>query len=358
MVEELFRLWPDATIFANLIDRQAVPPSLRDADLRPGLAQRAYRGGRGYAYLLPALPLSTRRHDLRGFDLVLTSHSAFANRVRAVGRVPIVSYVHTPARWIWQSDMRTYEAGRAGAALLGAFAATQRRPDRGAAGRLAAIVANSTHVADRVRRWWQQPATVIPPPVDVARHTAVAPVARGDFFLLAGRLVPYKRPELAVAAARRAGVRLVVAGDGRSRVNVERHAGPGIELLGRVDDRTLTSLYQTCRALLFPGEEDFGMVPVEAQAAGAPVIAYGVGGVRDSVIDGVTGILYDVERPGQEEQHVQALAAAIDRFDPGGFDPGAISVHAQQFSPAAFRARFAALVQSVTGIAPTDAVPG
>lgn len=356
-MEELYRLWPQATIFANLVDPAAVPLSLRDADLRPGLAQRAYRGGRGYAHLLPVLPLSTRRHDLRGFDLVLTSHSAFANRVRAGEGVPIVSYVHTPARWIWQPEMRAYEAGPAGAAVLSVFAATQRRPDRAAAGRLAVLVANSTHVADRVRRWWQQPASVIPPPVDVARHSFADPVGRDDFFLLAGRLVPYKRPELAVAAARRAGVRLIVAGDGRSRAVVERQTGPGIELLGRVDDRTLTSLYQTCRALVFPGEEDFGMVPVEAQAAGAPVIAYGVGGVRDSVIDGVTGLLYQVRSPGGDEQHVEALAAALERFDPRRFDSNAISSHAQQFSPAAFRSRFGALVQSATGIAPAIAEP-
>lgn len=319
--------------------------------MRSGRAQRGYRGGTGYAHLLPVLPWSTSHHDLRSFDLVLTSHSAFANRVRPPAGVPVVSYVHTPARWIWQPEMRAYEAGRGGAVMLAAFAATQRRPDRSAAARLAAIAANSAHVAERVRRWWHRPATVIPPPVDVERHRPPPPGQREDFFLLAGRLVPYKRPDLAVAAARRAGVRLVVAGDGRSRAGIERLAGPGIELLGRVDDATLTSLYQRCRALVFPGEEDFGMVPVEAQAAGAPVIAYGVGGVLDSVIHGVTGVLYQVGAPGDDEHHVRALAAALEAFEPDRFDGAAISQHAQQFSPAAFRRRFAALVASTTGIA-------
>jgi glycosyltransferase involved in cell wall biosynthesis len=154
--------------------------------------------------------------------------------------------------------------------------------------------------------------------------------------------VPYKRPEVAVAAAARAGVRLVVAGEGRSRAAVEAAAGPGTELLGEVDDATLVDLYRRCQALVFPGEEDFGIVPVEAQACGAPVLARRVGGVLDSVVDGVTGTLYD---GGDDE--VGALASALRHFDPSRFDPGAARANAERFSAPAFRARFGAVVQNV-----------
>jgi glycosyltransferase involved in cell wall biosynthesis len=181
-----------------------------------------------------------------------------------------------------------------------------------------------------VQRWWGRSAEVVHPPVDVDFFSPDPTVPREDFFLLAGRLVPYKRPEVAAAAAARAGVRLVVAGDGRARAAVEAMAPPGTEFLGPVDADTLRDLYRRCRALLFPGEEDFGIVPVEAQACGAPVIARRVGGVLDSVVDGVTGCLYDGD-------DVPALAAALNAFDSGRFETATIRANADRFAPDRFR---------------------
>ena len=347
VVEQLHALWPDAPVHTTVLDRSILPPGLRDADIRPSPLQRLYRGGRGYAHLLPLLPLAMARIDLSDVDLVVTSHHAFANRVRPPAGVPVVSYTHTPARWIWEPGMRTGEVGgRIGATGLAAFAATQRRPDAAAARRVRRLVVNSRHVAERARRWWGRDAVVVPPPVDVDRFTPDPAVAREDFFLLVGRLVPYKRPEVAVAAAHRAGVRLVVVGEGRSRAAVEAAAGPDTVLLGAVDDDRLGDLYRRCAALVFPGEEDFGIVPVEAQACGAPVIARGVGGVRDSVIDGVTGVLTE---PGSGDG-IDALAAALRAFDPARFDSTVIRRHAEGFSPAAFRTRFAAEVERLDGV--------
>jgi glycosyltransferase involved in cell wall biosynthesis len=344
VVEALHGIWPDATVHAPLVDRAALPEGLLGADIRSSPLQRLYRGGPGYAHLLPLLPLAMARLDLSGADLVITSHHAFANRVRPPAGVPVVSYTHTPARWIWEPSMRAKEiGGPVGRVGLAAFAATQRRPDVAAAARLTAVVANSRHVASRVGRWWARgDATVVAPPADVHRYTPDPRVAREDFFLFAGRLAPYKRADLAAAAARAAGVRLVVAGEGRGRRELEEMRWPGLELLGQVDDATLLDLYRRCRALVFPHEEDFGIVPVEAQACGTPVVALGFGGALDTVVDGVTGVLFRSERPGGE---AGALAAVLRRFDDARFDAEAVRAHAMTFSADAFRARFAARVE-------------
>jgi glycosyltransferase involved in cell wall biosynthesis len=348
VVDQLHLLWPDAPIFTTVCDPETLGPVLRDADVRTSPLQKLYRGGDHYAHLLPLLPLAMSRIDLSGFDLVVTSHHAFANRVRPPAGVPVVSYVHSPARWLWEPDTRRHEiGGPMGRALLAGFAATQRRADRRAAQRLSGIVANSHHVADRIRRWWGRDATVVAPPVDTAFYTpgAAGSVPRADFFLVAGRLVPYKRPELAVAAASRAGVKLVVAGDGRARGAVEAAAGPTVEILGRVDDDTMRDLYRNCRALLFPGEEDFGIMPVEAQACGAPVIARAVGGVLDTVVPGTTGVLYPATT---DTDHVETLARVLRDFADADFDRAVIRAHAERFAPARFREGFAAAVADAT----------
>jgi glycosyltransferase involved in cell wall biosynthesis len=337
VVEQLHTLWPDAPIYAAVVDRSVLTPSLRDADVRPTVLQHFYRGGARYAEFLPLFPLGLRRINLEGFDLIITSHHAFANRVRPPAGVPVLSYTHTPARWIWDPSTRAREVGgHGGRAALTAFAATQRRPDRIAAQRLHAIVANSSNVARRVQRWWGRTSTVVAPPVDVDWFTPDPSVTREDFFLLAGRLVPYKRPEIAVTAALRAGVRLVIAGDGRQRPLIESLAGPGIEILGAVDNDTLRDLYRRCRALVFPGEEDFGIVPVEAEGCGTPVIAAAVGGALETVIDGTTGVLYG----SPPDQQPDVLATVLRDFDGDAYDATAIRHHAERFSPARFRTDF------------------
>ena len=337
VLEQLHALWPDAPIHAAVVDRSVLPASLREADVRPTELQRLYRGGPGYAPLLPLIPAAFRRIDLRGFDLIITCHHAFANRVRVPDGVPIVSYTCTPARWIWDPSTRRHEVGgRFGRAGLAAFAATQRRPDRAAAQRLHGIVSDSANVAGRVNSWWGRSSTVVPPPVDVHRFTPDQSATRGDYFLLAGRLVPYKRPEIAVIAARQAGVRLVVAGDGRQRALIESLAGPRTEIIGAVDDDTLQDLYRHCRALVFPGEEDFGIVPLEAQACGAPVIAAARGGALETVVDGTTGVLY-ASPPGQD---AEALATVLGNFNSDVYGSAQIRNHAERFSPERFRNDF------------------
>lgn len=337
VVEQFHQVWPSAPILTAVVDPTTLPASLADADIRPSRLQRHFRPGAGYSRLLPLLPWAFRHLHIPDCDLIVTSHHAFANRIRA-GQTPVVSYTHTPARWIWEPSMLAGESGgRVGEVLLRGFAATQRRPDRTAAGRLVGIVANSSHVQARIRRWWERSSTVVAPPVSTDQFEPDPFVAREDFFLLAGRLVPYKKPDVAVAAAERAGVRLVVAGEGRARGAAEAVAGAHTTFLGSVSDGELRDLYRRCRALVMPGEEDFGIVPVEAQACGTPVVAPAVGGVLDSVLDGVTGVLYRAKA-----DPVRDLAAVLAGFNPSAFDSSVIRDHAESFSPAHFRRRFLA----------------
>jgi glycosyltransferase involved in cell wall biosynthesis len=339
VVEQLHSLWPEAPIHAAVVDRSVLPTTLRDADVRPTGLQRLYRGGTQYAHLLPLLPAAFRRIDLRGVDLVLTSHHAFANRVRAPHAIPVVSYVHAASRWIWDPAERAGEiGGQAGRVGLTLFAATQRRPDRAAASRLRGAIANSTYTAGKVREYWLRDPEVVPPPVDVTWLTPNEDVVREGFFLFVGRLVPVKRADLAIAAANRAGVPLVVVGDGRLRHQLEAAAGSTVEFVGAGDRPMLLDLYRRCRAVVFPGVEPFGIVPVEAQACGAPVIARAAGGALESILEGKTGTLFDPESSNE----VEALAQALRDFDGRTFDARVIRDHAVTFSAEHFRERFTA----------------
>jgi len=345
VVEQMKLLWSDARVFAPIADPSVVaaaglPPTVSVSPL-----QRLYRGGSTYAHLLPLLPLAMSRANLstasgQDPDLVVTSHHAFANRVRPPDNVPTVSYTHTPARWLWDQSKSNLEAGRLGAAGLAGFACTQRGPDKAAAARITRIIANSRAVQQRVQDWWGRECVVIPPPVSVDHFTMDATVPREDFFLIAGRLVPYKRPDLAVAAAVKADVRLVVAGEGRYEDECRRLAGSNIEFKGRVSDDELRSLYRRCAALIMPGEEDFGIIPVEAQACGAPVIALGAGGALDSVLPGVTG---EHVPPTAPQNQVAGFAAAMESFRSQDYDPQAIRAHAETFAPESFRSRLNAV---------------
>jgi len=342
VVEQLARRWPQAPLLAP-VSRSGVMPADLEGRVSSTRLSRLLRGS-GYAHLLPALPIALRRLRVPDADVVIASHHAFASQVVHATSAPVVAYVHSPARWVWDPQMRRGEVGgRLGELGLGAFAAAYRRHDRAAAARLRTVVANSTAVADRVSRWWERDAEVVHPPVDTEFYSPDASVPREDFFLLAGRMVPYKRPDLAVRAAARAGVRLVVAGDGRSRAEVEALAGPGTTFVGRVDDEELRSLYRRCRALLMPGVEDFGIVPVEAQACGAPVVAVDAGGARDSVRDGLTGVLVPATRRGPAE--VDRWADALTDVAARSFDPAAARANAELFSRNIFQERMADVVE-------------
>jgi glycosyltransferase involved in cell wall biosynthesis len=341
VIEAILRLVPHAEIFCSVYDPEPFDTLITDRRVHPSFIQRIPKATTQYPKLLPLMDTAFRRFDLRGFDLIVSSNHACAKNVRTPPGVPHVCYCHTPMRYAWDPEFLLQEdLGPAVRAIVKPLTAYLRRVDARGAKQPTAIAANSSFVAQRVRDWWHRDATVVHPPVDVERFLGrERRVADDAPYLVFGRLVPYKRPDTAVEACRRLGRRLVVAGDGRFMDHVREAAGgdPDIELRGRVSDAEADELLATCRALLFPGVEDFGIVPVEAQAAGMPVIAFGEGGARDSVVDGETGVLYD-------DPSAAGLAGAIERFESLTLDDAALRAHARGFAPAVFHERFGALL--------------
>jgi glycosyltransferase involved in cell wall biosynthesis len=337
VVLQLLELFPDADIYTSVYDPGPWPEAIRLRRVHTSFLDRLPGATRYYPRLLPLMNTAFESFDLDGYDLVISSNHACAKNVITAPGTLHVCYCHTPMRYAWDPGFFAGEQlGRVERALLPFLLARLRRQDVVAAARPDLYVANSQHVAARIRKFYRRDARVIHPAVDVAPLLTTARRDQG-YYVFLGRLVPYKRADLAVAACARLDRPLKVVGGGRGEGGLGGLAGPRTEFVGRVDDAALAGLLAGARALLFPGEEDFGMVPVEAQAAGVPVIAYGRGGARDTVIDGKTGVLYD--DPG-----VDGLCNAIRRFEGMRFDTHALRDHARGFAPEHFRRQLAELL--------------
>ena len=346
VVAQLARTWPDARIHVPFVRPGGVPPGL-EPRVSTGPLQRPYdlTGHASYAPLLPLVPWALGRvgAGLGRVDVVVISHHAFAVAAAAAD-VPSVAYVHSPARWAWEPQFRRGESrSPAGRAALRGLAARARANEARWSGRPEVVVANSTAVRDRVRRWWGRDAEVAFPPVDTGYFTP-GDGPKGDYFISVGRLVPYKRVDLAVAAAVSAGVRLLVVGEGRDMARCRARSGPGVEFLGRLPRDRMRDLVRGARALVMAGEEDFGIVPVEAMSAGTPVVALGRGGALDTVVPGVSGVLVDGEDDGEV---VAGLAGALRQWDDSCYPASALARFAAGFSEDSFRARMAAIVDGV-----------
>jgi glycosyltransferase involved in cell wall biosynthesis len=337
VVLTLLELFDEAELFTSVYDPSAWPEAITRRPVHTSFLNRLPGAQRHYPRLLPFMNAAFESFDLEDFDLVISSNHACAKNVVTRPETLHVCYCYTPMRYAWEPNFLREEAvGPMARRLLPALVARLRRQDYLAAQRPDAFMAISTHVAARIAKYYRRRAQVVHPPVDVERF-AGQPRHEGGYYLSAGRIVPYKRVPVAVAACERLGRPLKVIGTGRGMDAVRAAAGPHTELLGAVGDDELTELVAGARALLFPGEEDFGIVPVEAQAAGVPVIAYGIGGVRDTVVDGTTGLLYD--DPG-----VDGLCAAIEAFEGQDFDEAAIRDNAARFAPEHFRDAFVRVV--------------
>jgi glycosyltransferase involved in cell wall biosynthesis len=351
VVAEFMKTWPQAKVFAPITEPQCRRQVMEAAGRLDGAPHEpisgtwlddayALTGRRSHAPLLPLAPGALRRLPLGGdIDAVLISHHSFATQAAFATEAPVVAYVHSPARWAWDRTFRDHEmASRSGRIALSALGKLARRGELRAAPRLSHVIANSHAVAERIRDWWGLPSTVISPPVRIDRFSPDPSIPREDFYLCAGRLVPYKRADLAIQAAQRANCRLVVLGEGRFRDHLEAIAGPETTFLGAASDEVLLDMYRRCRALLMPGVEDFGIVPVEAMACGTPVLALGAGGALDTVDPGVTG---EHVQAGPDDAVVAQLAALMRDFNPADYNADAIRAQACGFAPEAFRSRIA-----------------
>jgi glycosyltransferase involved in cell wall biosynthesis len=348
VVLELLEMFPAAELFTSIYDPDPWPSEITERPVHTSFLNRIPGAKRNYPKLLPLMDKAFRSFDLSGFDLILSSNHACAKNVRTAPGTLHVCYCHTPMRYAWEEDfMDGEEVGRAMRLLLPPLLSRLRKRDLAAASGPDVFVANSQHVSERIARYYGRPATVVHPPVDVEPLLTLSRDER-DYYLIFGRVVPYKRVDLAVAACIRMDRPLKVAGDGRGLAAVRAVARTEaatagrtsrVEFLGRVDDRERDRLLEGARALLFPGEEDFGIVPVEAQAAGVPVIAYGIGGARESVLDGQTGVLFDGQNP-------DGVGSGIERFEQLRLDPRPMRENAKRFGPERFRREMAEVIDS------------
>ena len=357
VLESLSRIYPGADLFTLRYDGDGVRLS-RELSGRPvhtSFVDRLAKltGGSsvalsGFRLLLPLFPLAVESFRLDDYDLVISSSHAVAKGAIAPPGALHVSYVHTPMRYIWEAGAEyapRVPGGALGRAAFGLLAHYLRLWDTVATARVDALVANSRYTRDRIRRCYGRDSTVIEPPVETDRFQRIPDPAPGGgappLFLCVSALVPYKRVELAVRAFLGRAERLVVVGEGadHQRLSAIAGAAPNIELRGRLDDAEVDRLYAQCQAVIHPAIDDFGIVPVEALAAGRPVVAFAGGGATDSVRDGETGVLFATPTPA-------ALGDAVTRLLGMRFDPARLRAQARRFDRTSFERRFAALVES------------
>lgn len=333
-------LWPDAPIYTTLYRPDRVP-QFADADIRTSYLQRIPFARDRHRLLAPFMPTAVEAFDFDEFDIVISSTSSGAAKGIITGtRTLHISYCHNPPRYLWDG---AHEYIR----LHGSVGQTKLNPllrllmpgqlrklriwDRCAADRVDEFVTNSQFVAQRIEKYYQRNATVIYPPVETARFEPAKKV--GNYYLAVGRLIPYKRFDLAVQAANILGVKLRIVGTGSELEKLKSIAGPTVQFLGAVSDEQLRRMYGECKALIFPQVEDFGLTAVEVQAAGRPVIAYRAGGALETVVPNRTGILFAEQTPA-------SLADAIQKFESKKFTSSVIRKHAERFDIESFKKKF------------------
>lgn len=329
VLESLCRLFPDADLFTLFYLPEKVGARIAAHRVTASWLNGLPGVDRYYRYLLPLAPRAVETFDLRGYDLVLSSSHAVAKGARVPTGIPHVCYCHTPMRYVWDVAEDYFQFGplrRVRKLFLAAWQKRLRAWDVRSSSRVTHFLANSENVRDRILRLYGRNSVVLYPPVETDFFTpAPDHPAAGDYFLVVSALEPYKRVDLAIRAMNRLGKPLLVAGSGSQAAALKRLAGPNVEFTGWVSDEQLRELYRGCRAVLFPGLEDFGIVPVEAQACGKPIVAYGRGGVLESVLPGRTGLFFDEQTEG-------ALVDAVMALENLAFDAEAARQNSLRFS--------------------------
>lgn len=341
VLEALCRIYPDADIFTHVAKRDRLSPLLASRNIKTTFISRLPGAVQNYQSYLPLMPLALDQLDLTGYDLVISSESGPAKGVVTRADSLHICYCHSPMRYLWDYWPQ-YLHGASLPKKLGMrlFLPYLRRADVLSSFRVDRFLANSRTVARRIAKHWRRDAEVVHPPVSLGAIPARSR-GGGSYYICLGRLTAYKRVDLAVEACTRLGRPLLVVGDGEEMARLRAKAGDTVRFAGRLDDAQSISALSGARALLFPGEEDFGIVPLEAMAAGVPVIAYGRGGATETVEGGKSGLFFD-------RQDVDSLCEGIESFErmEKDFDPAVARARAEEFSEERFAAAFKAQVEA------------
>jgi glycosyltransferase involved in cell wall biosynthesis len=339
VLEELHTLFPSAPVFTSIYWPEKMSPIIRGLDVRTSFMQRLPLVTRNHQPFLLLYPLAFESFDLTEFDVVISNSSAFCKGVVTHPGTLHICYCLTPMRWVWNyhAYVDRERLGFMARMVLPAAISQLRAWDVATAQNVDRFLTISRTVSSRVRKYYRRESTVIYPPVNCDAFD-IPPSRVEDYYLVVARLMPYKRIDLAVDAFTRLGIPLKVVGDGRSLPELRTRAGRNVEFVGRVSDAELKALYASCRGFVFPGEEDFGIAPLEANASGRPVIAYAAGGALDTVVDGRTGVLF-------ERQQVDSLIAAVRRAETTDWDSDELRQHARKFDRTVFRDNLLAFVR-------------
>lgn len=329
VVEVFAEMFPGAPIYTSVYDPDAMPDVWRTLDIRTSFMQRIWPRVSGAKVLVPLYPSAFESFDLRDYDLVLSSTTSFAKGVITQPETCHICYCNSPTRFLWRyHDYLQHERLPPGAEALLPFLATPFRLwDFNAAQRVDYFVAGSYNAARRIAKHYRRDSDVVQSPIEISRFQQADDI--DDYFLVVSRLQPYKAIHLAVEACTRLGLPLRVIGEGPDRRRLESLAGPTVSFLGRLPDDEVRNQMARARALILPGEEDYGLTPLEAQASGRPVVAYRAGGALETVCEGRTGLFFD-------EPTVRSLACVLQRFE-DTFDPIVLRCHAQRFDTSVFK---------------------
>ncbi len=339
-------LFPDAELFTLLHIPGTVSETIENRKIHTSFIQKVPGVRKWYRYYLPLFPKAIEHFDMSKFDLIISSSHCVAKGVKKTSDTLHICYCHTPMRYVWEMYDSYFNEERSGIITRAGMSVTAsylRKWDVSSSVRVDSFIANSNCVADRIKRHYGRKAVVIFPPVDCAFY--MPKDVNGDYFLIVSAFAPYKKIDLAIEAFNRLGLPLKIVGTGQEEGKLKRMAGSNIEFVGWKSDEELIKYYVACKALIFPGEEDFGIVPVEAMACGSPVIAYGKGGVLDTVIplQGSEPGAQDFQPTGVffYEQTVESLIGAVDYFESYSrvFSKNKIREHALKFDRSIFKQR-------------------
>lgn len=338
VVEQMLLLYPDADIYTLVYDEKKMGKIFPKEKVHTSSLQKIPMAEKLYTKFLSLMPKAFEEFNLTGYDLVIASSSCCAKGVITSPTTPFIAYIHSPMRYAWDLYYDYLKnSGRLTKFFMKRWMPDIRKWDYISSQRIDTLVANSSYIARRIKKFWNRDAAVVYPPVDTDR-LSVSDEAAGDYFVVFSRFVPYKRIDLAISACARLNKKLIVIGSGSQEKELKLLAAScknaDIKFTGRISDSEVKAYLQKCRALIFCAEEDFGIIPVEAQACGRPIIAFGKGGALETVVNEKTGVFF-------EEQSVESLVKAIEKFEKldkeNTFNPKKIREHAEKFSAENFR---------------------